>query len=528
MQKIYSLQLRIFFMLSILLLVTLGLETLIFNRLIAKRIIQEGEEQTLAIADIIAKDPEIIEAFDTDNPARIIQPITRELQIITDVSFIVVMNMDAIRYSHPKVDRIGKHFVGGDEQAALQGARYVSQARGTLGISLRAFVPIVEDGRQIGVVSVGKLLNEIEKQQRKYTAALNLLTLGALTIGFLGAIIMARNIKRTIFGLEPYEIAELLEERDTILSSINEGIIAIDREDRVIELNENAKRLLSLGDNSVGRPIQELFPETRLPDVIKSGTPIVDQEEIINGKVLLTSRKPMVSRREIIGAVASFRDMSEIKKLAEELTEVKSYINALRAQHHEHLNKLHVISGLIQLQRFDEATRYITLTMTKQQKQFDFLREHIVSSAISALLLAKIREAEENHITCTIDPATTLPQVKEAAVDALITIIGNLLQNSIEALKEDQRADKYVSIFIKRDFDQVLIHVQDNGPGIPPDLSKLIFNNGFTTKEESGNRGYGLYLVKRHVQNLDGCISTCTHNGTHFSVRIPADRVLRT
>jgi sensor histidine kinase regulating citrate/malate metabolism len=165
--------------------------------------------------------------------------------------------------------------------------------------------------------------------------------------------------------------------------------------------------------------------------------------------------------------------------------------------------------------------------MSKQQEQFDFLREHIGSSEISALLLAKIREAEENHITCTIDPDTTLTQVKEAAVDALITIIGNLLQNSIEALKEDQHADKYVSILIKHDSDQVLIHVQDNGPGIPTALSQLIFNSGFTTKEESGNRGYGLYLVKRHVQNLDGRLSTCTHNGTHFSVSIPADRVLR-
>jgi sensor histidine kinase regulating citrate/malate metabolism len=522
MKQLFSLQSRIFIFISVLLLFALGIEIITFNKQIEQHIVNEGKKQTLTIADTVSRDPRIIAAFSDGTPSTVIQPITKNLQEMTGVSFIVVMNMDSIRYSHPEQDRIGKHFVGGDEQEAINGKRYTSIAKGTLGISLRSFVPIISDGQQIGVVSVGKLLTDIKKQQQKYTAVLNLLTFCTLIIGLIGAIFLAKNIKRTIFGLEPYEIAALMEERDILLSSINEGIVAIDKECTIIEFNENAKRLLSLNDDCVGKPLQELFPETRLPEIMGSGIPLLDQEETINGKIVLCSRTPMVSRGETIGAVASYRDMSEIRKLAEELTEVKSYINALRAQHHEHLNKLHVISGLIQLHRFKEASSYITATMTKQQELFDFLRHNICSPAISGLLLAKIKEAEENHIECTIDPESSFPSIDKSKVDSFVIIIGNLIQNAIDALKTDTSYTKNISILLRHQPRNILIRISDTGPGIPSEYHDLIFTNGFTTKEESGNRGYGLYLLKQHVSKLEGSIEIENSRGTTFTVNIPA------
>ncbi len=521
MKQLFTLQSRIFLFIAAILLITLGLETIVFNRQIEKQIVQEGEKRTMAIAVNVAGDPGIIAAFFESDPSSIIQPITKNLQEITDVSFIVVMNMDSIRYSHAEVDRIGKHFVGGDEVDAINGRQYTSIAKGTLGISLRSFVPIKSENRQIGVVSVGKLLTDIQKQQKKYTALLNLLTFCALIIGLLGAIFLSRNIKRTIFGLEPSEIAAMMEERDIILSSINEGIIAIDTTGTIIELNENAKRLLSLEEESRGKSLRELFPETKLPIVIESGTPLLDQEEIIKGKVVLSSRTPMISRGEIIGAVASYRDMSEIRRLAEELTEVKSYINALRAQHHEHLNKLHVISGLLQLERFDEATQYITRTMVKQQELFDFLRNRIIPPSISGLLLAKINEAKEHHINCTIDPDSIFPATEEKNIDSYVIIIGNLLQNAIEALKKSNRTEKHISIsFLYRE-NNLIISIGDNGPGIPAGEHERIFSKGFTTKEQSEERGYGLYLLKQHVAKLNGYIEISNTMGAVFTVTLP-------
>lgn len=521
MKQVFSLQARIFLFIAVLLLFALGIEIITFNKQIEQHIINEGKRQTLTIADTVSRDPRIIEAFSEADPSSTIQPVTKNLQEMTGVSFIVVMNMESIRYSHPEPDRIGKHFVGGDEQEAIRGKRYTSTAKGTLGISLRSFVPILSEDGQIGVVSVGKLLTDIKNQQRKYTAVLNLLTLGTLVIGLIGAILLSRNIKKTIFGLEPYEIAALMEERDILLSSINEGIIAIDKKRTIIELNENAKRLLSLDGDCIGKPLQELFPETRLPEIMKSGIPLIDQEETINGRIVLCSRKPMISRGETIGAVASYRDMSEIRKLAEELTEVKSYINALRAQHHEHLNKLHVISGLIQLHRFKEAASYITATMTKQQELFDFLRNRIGSPAISGLLLAKIKEAGENHIECTIDPESSFPRIHTENVDSFVIIIGNLIQNAIDALKTDKASVKKITVLLKHGTDSILIGVRDTGPGIPKKYHDLIFTKGYTTKEESGKRGYGLFLLKQHVSRLDGSIEIETSGGTCFVVKIP-------
>ena len=213
--------------------------------------------------------------------------------------------------------------------------------------------------------------------------------------------------------------------------------------------------------------------------------------------------------------------MSEIRKLAEELTEVKSYINALRAQHHEHLNKLHVISGLIQLHRFKEAAHYITATMTRQQELFDFLRHNIGSPAISGLLLAKIKEAEENHIECTIDPESSFPRILEEHLDSFVIIIGNLIQNALDALKTDKVDTKKISILLRYEPDQILISINDTGPGIPKKYHDLIFSKGFTTKEESGKRGYGLYLLKQHVSRMGGSIQIESSKGTRFIVTIP-------
>ncbi|GAA3321383.1 hypothetical protein GCM10020331_036980 [Ectobacillus funiculus] len=71
-----------------------------------------------------------------------IQGFTEEIRGLTNVQFIVVMDMNGIRKSHPDPAKIGKRFVGGDEYPALKGKEHVSISKGTLGISLRSFIPI--------------------------------------------------------------------------------------------------------------------------------------------------------------------------------------------------------------------------------------------------------------------------------------------------------------------------------------------------------------------------------------------------
>ncbi len=500
-----GLQTRIFLVVVAISVVSVAAETFFVRRFFRGYVIETTERKVMAVAAETARDPDIIAAFADADPSLTIQPIAERIRMIAAASYVVVFNMDAVRYSHPQPDRLGKRFVGGDERRALAGESYVSQARGTLGLSIRAFAPIRgAGGAQIGVVSVGLLLQDLERETRRIGVILVAAAGLSLALGLFGAAALSRNIKKTIFGLEPAEIATLLEERDVIISSIKEGIVAVDPAGRIILINENAKRLLDIDGDCDGRPVTEVIPNTRLMEVVSGGVSHLDEEQVLNRRVLLTNRIPLMSRGKTIGAVATFRDLSEVRELAEELTEVRRYIDALRAQHHEFLNKLHVVSGLLQLERYDDAVRFIVKTVSVQQRVFDTLRKRIAAPDVAALILAKMNEAQESNIAFEIDAESRLPPLAQEVVPSILTIVGNLLQNAIEALRAGAGEGKTVRIAFRQTGDALEIRVSDNGAGIDPSLGERIFEDGVTTKADRGNMGLGLSLVRMHARLLGG------------------------
>ena len=158
-----------------------------------------------------------------------IQRYAESVREATGASFVVVGDYEGKRYSHPVPARIGKYMVGGDKASALvQGQSYVSIAVGTLGPSLRGKVPIFSaEGEILGVVSVGYLIETVQDVIQPYQQRFLFWILGLFAVGALGTWFIAREVKRSIFGLEPYEIAGLYRERTALLESIREGIIAI-------------------------------------------------------------------------------------------------------------------------------------------------------------------------------------------------------------------------------------------------------------------------------------------------------------
>ncbi|UZN00271.1 hypothetical protein OL548_11135 [Lysinibacillus sp. MHQ-1] len=78
------------------------------------------------------------------------------------------------------------------------------------------------------------------------------------------------------------------------------------------------------------------MPDTRLPEIVETATPVYDQELYINHHSILSNRVPIIVNGELVGAVAMFKDLTAVKKLAEEVTGVKAFVQALRVQTHEH------------------------------------------------------------------------------------------------------------------------------------------------------------------------------------------------
>ncbi len=512
---------------QILIIVVIMVSLISGEYMIANYIAGEMEDQigqrALAIARSVSQMPEIQKNLLSPSGYRKIDPLVGKIRNTTGTEFIVVIDMEGVRYSHPVKERIGEKIVGGDEGPVLEGREYTSKAIGTLGPSLRAFVPIYHDGEQVGAVVVGILLTDVEKAIDQVENNINLAIFVTILLGLIGAIILSNNIKKGLFGMEPIEIAALFEVREAILRSVKEGIIAIDETRRINLINHEAKKLLNIDGDVLGKPAEEVIPNTRLPEVLETGMPQIDREQLLNDRKILTNRIPIKVKGHVVGAVASFRDMTEIKRLAEELTGVKEYAEALRAQSHEFKNKLHTISGLIQLQRYDQVVDYVTATQTKHKNSVDMLINRIKDPYIGGLLFGKIALASEKGIKIAIDEKSNLPSLPPSLSGSLVLILGNLLQNAIEAVETQDNPDRRVvslSIFYNRN--DIVITIEDRGSGIPGDAGKRIFEKGFSTKGHN-NKGLGLSLINEQLQTLNGIIDVHTekNKGTTFTVTIP-------
>ncbi|MEH7012125.1 DcuS/MalK family sensor histidine kinase [Neobacillus niacini] len=520
----FKLSTIITFFVCLVVLVSLMITDLLISNTVSENIRKHQEEKARMVSRSIATSHVIIEALEDERKTNEIQDYTMDIQSATDMLFIVVMDMNGIRKSHPNPDQIGKHFVGGDEKEALKGKEYVSSSRGTLGESLRAFTPIYNvSGDQIGVVAVGISLESVEKALGKSHRGILTVTVLGLLVGIIGAVLLARYIKRILFGLEPFAIAKIFVERSTMLQSVHEGIIAVDNEQTITLVNRSARQIFKkagLSVDPVGMKINDYLPSTRLDKVLEKGKPELDEEQTINGISILVNRVPLFVNGEVVGAISTFRDKTEINQLAEQLTGVKTYAEALRAQSHEFMNRLHVILGMVQMKYYDDLTEYIRALVGHQNQEIGNIAQHIKDPALAGFLMGKLSYAREENVELMIEVNTLIPEPANPKIThELITILGNLIDNAIEALTDS--IDKTLDVTLHYSKNFLTMEVLDSGPGIPDEIQRNVLEKGYSTKGE--NRGYGLYLVTKSIKNLGGewTIDSKLLLGTEIHIQIP-------
>lgn len=521
-----KLRLRPLIILLVCLVVVLSLliTDILISQHVTKTIKEDQEEKAKTIARIVAKDDKVRQGLIVEEKTPDIQSYTQDILETADVLFIVVMDMDGIRKSHPNEENIGLPFEGGDEKAVLEGEESTSISKGTMVTSLRTFTPVYDQqGNQIGAVAVGISLDKVE--DTVFASHLKLLigSLLGLIAGLIGAILIAAYIKKTLYGLEPFAIAKILQERDTMLQSVREGIIAVDKEARIVLVNKSALAIFQkagLEGNPVGMKVSEYMPSSRLDRVLTSGTPELDEELEINGMSCLVNRVPLQVDGHVVGAISTFRDKTEVDILAEQLTGVKSYAEALRAQSHEFMNKLQVILGMVRLKNYDQLSSFINETVQNRHKEIGVVTTKIENPVLSGFILGKLSVARESGVQLSINTKTVIPEsVPSNTVHELVTILGNLIDNGMEAVK--YREIKEVNITISKNEDVLTIVVEDSGSGIKDVVLKNIFSKGYSTK--GPNRGYGLFLVKKSVDKLGGTlvVDTFQNKGTTFQIDIP-------
>ena len=455
-----------------------------------------------------------------------IQLYAESVRKATGARFVVVGDHEGRRYSHPVPERIGKLMVGGDNPRALErGEAYVSKAVGTLGPSMRGKVPIfANSGKVIGVVSVGYLQETVESVTEGYLQRVLLWVFGLFLLGGIGTWLIARNVKQSIFGLEPVEIARLFRERNAILDSIREGVVAINDKGQVTMLDHEAAKILKIPPESgIGTSIESILPQTRMLEVLKSGEEQFDQEMIIGDIEVIVNRVPIWQNDRVAGVVSSFRRKDEIDRMAQELTQIQEYSEVLRTQTHEYSNKLHTLAGLIQLGSHQEALDLIGRETSGYQELLGTLAETVPEPLLSAIILGKYNRAQELRINFQLDPESRMIDIpKKINREKIVTILGNLLENALEAAQENTSRKRMVQLTMTDFGNDLIFEVEDSGSGIEDESVDLSLQHGFTTKSGTG-RGIGLSLVHENLKYLGGHLTVVRSSlgGMRFTIYIP-------
>jgi two-component system CitB family sensor kinase len=480
---------------------------------------RQYEQRSLAIAETVASNTAIQDALLQGDPTGLIQKTAEQIRRSTGATYVVVTNRDGIRFSHTNPAMIGKPV---DESPAtvLAGNPWVGVQRGTLGISARGKAPIFYQGRVIGMVSVGFLETTVFNQLLTELPGFAVTLLLALGLGVAGSMLLASRLKRQTFGLEPYEIAGLLEEREASLQGIHEGAIATDGASTITLANDEARRLLALPADCVGRKVSQVLPPGRLLRFLSGGLNDEDEVLLAGDRVLVASRRAIRVRGREIGHVATLRDTTELTGLARGLG-VDSLTDALRAQAHEFANRLHTIAGLVQMGRGDEAMKLIAQTSGIHQELTEALLERVGDPVLGALLLAKAAVASERGIELRVSEDTVMTR---SALDSedLITLLGNLIDNALDAAATSH-GDRWVSVSVTEQQGELMIKVHDSGPGVLESLNGQIFQEGFSTKSGPGRkrRGFGLALVRQVARRNGGDVTVVNDGGAMFTVRLP-------
>jgi len=512
---------RQIFVLQALTLAVVVVGALAFSYVEARRTqVDSARDRSVAVARAVADSPDVVDALGTERPSTLIQPYAERVRADTGTDFVVVMELDRTRFSHPDPTRIGERFIG-DLGGAPEGEVFTQEYTGTLGRSMRAVVPVHDGDEVVALVSVGITLDRIDEALRSRLLPIGGAAALMLVVGFAGAWLISRRLRRQTHGLGEREMARMYEYYEAVLHAVREGLLLLDEGGRVQLVNDEARRLLGLGDAVVGRSVLDLDLPGPLARSVLDGEVQPDEIQLVGDRVLVVNQAAARSSGHVVGSVVTLRDHTELQAVSGELDTVRGLAETLRSQNHEAANRLHAVVSLIEIGRTDEALEFATEELQSAQVLTDQVVGAVEDPVVAALLLGKTAQAAERGIELRIDPDTS---VREPFVDArdMVTLMGNLLDNAFDAVGEAplKRVDARLSV----NGAGLSLDVTDSGAGLPEGMADRVFERGWSTKrgDEGLGRGLGLALVGQVVRKYGGTVLAGSSDlgGAAFHVRI--------
>lgn len=475
-----------------------------------------------AVGETLANARPTREAIE-ESGVRYLRLATLSTRAAFDAASVTVADADRNVLASTDDDVVGTRFPIG-ESTVLTGRSWSGSGSWKGRPAAIAMVPVLNlEGETIGFAAVYRTYPSVGEGLAR--ALPNLLTyLGlASAIGIGGSLLVARRVKRQTLGLEPKEIAGLVEHRDAMLHGIREGVIALDLRGRVTMINDEAIRLLRIPGDTLGRTLADLGVGDGIRDALLAGDVEQDRAVAHAGRVLVVNRRPISSRGRAIGSVTTLRDRTELLELRRELVLTRHVTDTLRAQAHEFDNRLHTIAGLIEIGEADEAVRFVHRISSSRSEFSAAVTRAVRDPSIAALLIAKSSQAAELGVDLRIASDSCLPVLGAALSADVVTVVGNLVDNALEAAAT--AGERWVEVSLGLVDGEVDVVVRDSGPGVPPGMEREIFRRGVSTKggPDAGERGIGLSLVHLVCTRRGGNVTATSIGGSVFRARLPAD-----
>jgi len=523
-----SFQIKLFTYLVMLFMALFSIVGIYYYQDIQRQLYDDMGIRAKVQADEIALIPSLINAVENKDISAI-NHLMKNVSAHSDASYMVIGDGKAMHLFHSiDADRLGSTLIGGDNKEVLAGKSTTTIRLGGAGLSLRSKAPIRNAENQvIGIVSVGYLTSHINSLTLEKVISILLAAVTLLVALFTFSWFFSRSIKKQMFSLEPRDIGLLVRQQKALMESIYEGVIAIDDQFRVAVINQAAKKLLNLEAPSRelrGLPLQQVIvPVGFFTPQVMLEKDIHDEICLFNNLTVIASRVRIMLENQLQGWVITFRDCSDIDRLSIQLSQVQRYADNLRIMRHEQLNWTATLAGLLHMGRYDEAIRYIEAQSENAQEILDFVSARFCSPRLCGLLLGKYARAREKGVVLEFDPACEITRLPATLSETeLMSVIGNLLDNAIEATLLRGSEAGPVEVYIVCSQDELVIEVADHGVGIIQERREDIFSMGVTSKPE-GDHGLGLHLVASYVSHAGGSIEVSDNvpTGAVFSVFIP-------
>ncbi|WP_145865602.1 SpoIIE family protein phosphatase/ATP-binding protein [Streptomyces capillispiralis] len=290
---------------------------------------QEARNRSLAVAETFANAPGVTEALEAPDPTAVLQPRAEAVRKQAHVDFVVVMNTDGIRYTHPKPDRIGRQFVG-TIAPALAGEPVVEEIEGTIGQLVQAVVPVEDpDGRVVGLVSAGITTEHVGGAAEDQMPLVLGAALAALALATAGAALVSRRLLRQTHGLGPHEMTRMYEHHDAVLHAVREGVIIVDGDGTLMLANDEAHRLYGLPEDAEGRHVRDIGLDPGTADLLSSGRVATDEVHLVGDRLLAVNQRPTDRAGGPPGSVATVRDSTELRALSGRAEASRERLNML-------------------------------------------------------------------------------------------------------------------------------------------------------------------------------------------------------